>query len=150
DFGVKDGLMTTRAFILETEDAVVTMEGTINLESEVLNLDIRPQNKSVRILTLRSPLYAKGTFKDPDVGVQMGPVAAKAGAAVALGVAATPLAALVPLLNIGTDDETTCSSLRDGEQPAKGHQPAKEESEDEDTEDSFEEPFSSPFTNPVP
>jgi len=150
DFGVKDGLMTTRAFILETEDAVVTMEGTINLESEVLNLDIRPQNKSVRILTLRSPLYAKGTFKDPDVGVQMGPVAAKAGAAVALGVVATPLAALVPLLNIGTDDENTCSSLRDGEQPAKGDQPAKEESEDEDTEDSFEEPFSSPFTNPVP
>ena len=150
DFGVKDGLMTTRAFVLETEDAVVTMEGTVNLDSEVLNLDIRPQNKSLRILTLRSPLYAKGTFKNPEVGVQAGPVAAKAGAAVALGIVATPLAALVPLLNIGTDDETTCSSLRGGKQPAKEDQPAKDAPNERETEDSFEEPFSSPFTNPVP
>ena len=111
DFSVKNGLMQTRSFVLETEDAVVTMEGDISLKNETLDLDIRPQNKTLRIFTLRSPLYAKGTFKNPDVGVQAGPIAARAGAAVVLGVVATPLAALVPLLNVGTDDEG-CSSLR--------------------------------------
>lgn len=112
DFSVNNGVMKTRAFVLETEDAVVTMEGVISLKKETLDLDIKPQNKTLRIFTLRSPLYAKGTFKNPDVGVQAAPVAARAGAAIALGVVATPLAALIPLLNVGTGDEGECASVR--------------------------------------
>lgn len=111
DFGVKNGVMTARAFRLETEDTIVDVTGTVNLGTERLDLDIRPANKTLRIFTLRSPLYAKGTFKHPDVGVQAGPLAARAGAAVVLGVVAAPFAALVPLLNMGTDDATGCSSL---------------------------------------
>lgn len=114
DFQVKNGLMQTRAFILETEDAIITLDGTISLKEERLDLDIRPENKTLRIFTFRSPLYARGTFKNPDVGVQAVPVAARAGAAVALGVVATPLAALVPLLNMGTEDSNQCSALRGG------------------------------------
>lgn len=109
EFQIDDGLMDTRTFVLETDDAVVTVEGQINLATEVMDLDIHPENKSVRIFTLRSPLYVAGTFKEPDVGVQKGPVAARAGAAAVLGLVATPLAALLPLLNVGTDDETTCA-----------------------------------------
>src|SRR5690606_3270308 len=111
DFAVKNGLMTARAFRLETDDTIVDVTGTINLGTEQLDLDIRPANKTLRIFTLRSPLYAKGTFKHPDVGVQAGPLAARAGAAVVLGVVAAPFAALVPLLNMGTDDTTGCASL---------------------------------------
>jgi uncharacterized protein involved in outer membrane biogenesis len=111
DFGVKDGLMQARVFRLETDDTIVDITGQINLATERLDLDIRPENKTLRIFTLRSPLYAKGTFKDPDVGVQKGPLIARAGAAVALGVVATPFAALLPLLNVGTDDSANCSSL---------------------------------------
>lgn len=111
EFRIDDGLMKTRTFILETDDAVVKVDGQINLGTEEMNLDIHPDNKSLRIFTLRSPLYVRGTFKDPDVGVQKAPVAARAGAAVALGVIATPLAALLPLLNVGTDDTTTCIAV---------------------------------------
>ena len=124
EFRIDDGLVDTRTFVLETDDAVVTVEGQINLATEVMDLDIHPDNKSVRIFTLRSPLYVAGTFKEPDIGVQKGPVAARAGAAVALGVVATPLAALLPLLNVGTDDETTCVAGRaganEGGQPESG------------------------------
>src|SRR5690606_24168622 len=56
DFSVNNGVMKTRAFVLETEDAVVTMEGVISLKKETLDLDIKPQNKTLRIVTLRSPL----------------------------------------------------------------------------------------------
>lgn len=115
EFRIDDGLVNTQTFILETDDAVVTVEGQINLATEAMDLDIYPDNKSVRIFTLRSPLYVAGTFKNPDIGVQAGPVAARAGAAVALGVVATPLAALLPLLNVGTDDETTCAGGRSRE-----------------------------------
>lgn len=123
DFSIDDGLMQTQAFVLETDDAVVTVDGQINLASEDLHLDVHPENKSLRIFTLRSPLYVRGTFKDPDVGVEKGPIAARAGAAVALGVVATPLAALLPLLNVGTDDTTHCTISQGGDAPSGKSKP---------------------------
>nr|WP_308217658.1 AsmA family protein [Paenalcaligenes niemegkensis] len=108
---VRDGLTKIRLFKLETDDTTVDITGDINLGSEELNLDVYPENKTLRIFTLRSPLYAKGTFKDPDVGVQTGPLATRAGAAVALGVVATPFAALLPLLNTGTNEANHCEPV---------------------------------------
>ncbi len=127
DFTVTDGLMKARLFKLETDDTTVDITGTINMRTEVMDLDIRPENKTVRIFTLRSPLYAKGTFKDPDVGVQMGPVAARAGAAVALGVIATPFAALLPLLNVGSNESNDCAPLVDDKGKKPGVSVAKDE-----------------------
>lgn len=111
DFDVKNGLMRAQLFKLDTEDATIDITGTIDLASEKLDLDIKPENKSLRIFTLRTPLYVQGTFKKPDVGVHVGPIAARAGAAIALGIVAAPLAALVPLLNLGTNHTNECASL---------------------------------------
>lgn len=111
DFKVTNGLMQARTFRLETADATVDITGQINLASEQMDLDIRPENRTLRIFTLRSPLYVKGTFKHPDVGVQKGPLAARAGGAIALGIIAAPFAALLPLLNTGTNDSAGCASL---------------------------------------
>lgn len=111
DFKVTNGLVQTRVFKLETEEAVVDITGQVNFANEGLDLDVRPANKALRIFTLRSPLYVKGTFKHPDVGVQKAPLAARAGAAIALGVVATPFAAILPLLNLGTEDSDNCAEL---------------------------------------
>ncbi|MEO6959853.1 MAG: AsmA family protein, partial [Burkholderiaceae bacterium] len=111
DFKVSNGLMQARTFRLETADAIVDITGQINLANERLDLDIKPENRTLRIFTLRSPLYVKGTFKHPDVGVQKVPLAARAGGAIVLGIIATPFAALLPLLNTGTNDSAGCASL---------------------------------------
>jgi uncharacterized protein involved in outer membrane biogenesis len=110
DFAVTDGLMQTRSFVLDTSDAVVNVTGDINLAKELLALDIRPKSKGVRIISLRTPLYAKGTFKNPDIGLYKGVIALKAGAAVGLA-AVAPLAALAPLINMGRTDDTDCAGL---------------------------------------
>ena len=111
DFSVRNGLARARDFKLDTEDAVIDITGDVNLATEKLNLDIHPESKSLRIFTLRTPLYVQGTFKKPDVGVKAGPMAARAGAAVALGILATPLAALIPLLSPGTTEADACGPL---------------------------------------
>lgn len=121
DFNVKNGLMTIQVFKLETEDTTVDITGQINLRTEAIALDVVPANRTLRIFTLRSPLYAKGTFKDPEVGVQPAPLAARAGASVALGIVATPLAALLPLLNVGTNEATGCEPLLDAKGNKKGN-----------------------------
>jgi uncharacterized protein involved in outer membrane biogenesis len=111
DFAVTNGLMKTRVFVIDTEDATVLVDGTINLAKEELNLTINPESKGIRIISLRAPLYVRGTFKKPDVGVDKGVVALKAGAAVALGTAAAPLAALLALINPGPVQDSPCGQL---------------------------------------
>ncbi len=110
DFDVKSGLMQTEYFVMDTDDAVVVVDGTINLSTEAMNLDVRPKTKGLRIISLRSPLYVKGTFKNPDIGLYKGALVAKAGGAIALGVLA-PLAAVVPLINPGRTEAIDCAKL---------------------------------------
>ncbi len=109
DWGVKNGLAEVRRFVIDTDDAVIDVTGNVNLAQETLNLDVRPQTKGARVFSLRSPLYAKGTFSDPDIGPYKGPLALKAGAAVALA-AVAPVAALLPLVNVGNVPDTDCAA----------------------------------------
>ncbi|RZI42553.1 AsmA family protein [Herbaspirillum sp. HC18] len=111
DFGVTDGVMQTRTFIVDTSDAMIAAEGTIDFAQEKINLTVRPESKGVRVISLRSPLYVNGTFKKPDVGIDKGVVAAKTGAAVVLGVAAAPAAALLALISPGPVEDSPCGEL---------------------------------------
>ncbi|MFZ4876349.1 AsmA family protein [Janthinobacterium sp. Mn2066] len=111
DFAVTDGLAQVRRFVLDTDSAVVDVTGNVSLAKETLDLDIRPKTKGARIISLRTPLYAKGTFKNPDVGPQKGPLALKAGAAIALATVVAPVAALLPLVNIDKAPDTDCAAI---------------------------------------
>jgi uncharacterized protein involved in outer membrane biogenesis len=111
DFSVTNGQADVRRFVLDTDTAVVNITGNVNLANETLDLDVRPRTKGARIITLRTPLYAKGTFKNPDVGPQKGPLALKAGAAVALATIVTPLAALLPLVSFDKAPDTDCAAV---------------------------------------
>lgn len=109
DFAVTQGDARVRRFVVDTDEAIIDVSGDINLAHETLNLDIHPKTKGLRIFSLRTPLYAKGSFKQPDVGLDKGPLVLKAGAAVALA-AASPLAALLPLVNPGKTGDTDCAA----------------------------------------
>ena len=111
DFDIKQGVMAPQIFVLDTEDAIVEVDGNISLARETLDLDIRPRSKGLRLFSLRSPLYVKGTFKNPDVGVNKTAVALRAGAAVVLSTVAAPLAGLAALIHAGPDQDSPCGSL---------------------------------------
>jgi uncharacterized protein involved in outer membrane biogenesis len=111
DMDIKQGLMKPNVFVLDTEDAIVTVDGNVSLAKETLDLDIRPRSKGLRLFSLRSPLYVQGTFKDPDVGVNKTAIALRAGAAVALGTIAVPLAGLAALTHTGPNEDSPCNSL---------------------------------------
>jgi uncharacterized protein involved in outer membrane biogenesis len=113
DLSATSGLYQTRLFIFDTEDATIRVNGTINFATEKLDLDVRPSSKGLRILSLRSPLYVKGSLKNPDVGVQAGPLILRGGGALALGLFAAPVAALLPLVaaSRGAPDNTCATVL---------------------------------------
>jgi uncharacterized protein involved in outer membrane biogenesis len=112
DFPIKNGVMDIRTFILDTDDALINVEGRIDMKEEQLDLIIRPKSKGLRIISLRSPLYVSGSFKNPDVGVDKTVLALRAGGAVLLGVMA-PVAAILPLINVDRDQQADCANLLD-------------------------------------
>jgi uncharacterized protein involved in outer membrane biogenesis len=111
DFAVTNGLMQTRTFVVDTDEAIITADGTVNLANEQLNLTLRPQTKALRIFSLRSPLHVSGPFNKPNVGVDKGVLALKAGGAALLATAAAPVAALLPLINTGPGENSACGQL---------------------------------------
>lgn len=110
DFGVTNGLMQTQSFIIDTDDAILDVSGNINLAQEQLDLTIRPNSKGLRVLSLRAPLYVRGSFKQPSVSVDKGVLAMRAGSAIALAVLA-PVAALIPLIKTGPGENSECAKL---------------------------------------
>lgn len=110
DLPVHEGVMNVKTLLLDTEDALIVVDGSIDMKREQLDLNVHPRSKGLRIISLRSPLYVKGSFKDPDVGVDKGVLALRAGGAVALGLLA-PVTAILPLINIDGDQKAECGQL---------------------------------------
>ncbi|WP_312552275.1 AsmA-like C-terminal region-containing protein [Massilia sp.] len=111
DFDVKKGVMQSQVFVVDTKEAIIRVDGTVNLGNEALDLTIHPETKALRLFTLRSPLYVRGPFSKPDVAVDKGVLALKAGGAVALATIAAPVAALIPLINTGPGEDSDCGRL---------------------------------------
>ncbi|KVN39955.1 cell envelope biogenesis protein AsmA [Burkholderia territorii] len=122
DFVANDGMLEPKVFALDTDDALINVDGPINLRDESIDLKIHPHTKGFRVFSLRSPLYAKGTFKNPKVGVDAGALALRAGAMVGLGLI-NPFAALIPLIAPSNNRDVPCSELF-GQMKAKAAQKA--------------------------
>jgi uncharacterized protein involved in outer membrane biogenesis len=75
-----------------------------------MNMTLHPKTKGLRLFSLRAPLYLRGTFSKPDVSVDKGVLALRAGGA-ALLAAAAPVAALLPLIHAGPGENSDCARL---------------------------------------
>ena len=110
DFVATNGVLDSRVFALDTDDAVIDIDGNVNMRDETMDLGVHPHTKGFRVFSLRSPLYAKGTFKNPHVGVNAAALALRGGAAVGLGLI-NPFAALLPLLAPSNNKPLPCAQL---------------------------------------
>ncbi|GGY86288.1 AsmA family protein [Pseudoduganella plicata] len=101
DFAVTNGIAQTRSFVIDTTDATVNINGAVSLAEEKMDLTLKPDSKGLRIVSLRSPIYVRGSFKKPDVAIDKAALAMRAGGAIALAALATPVAAVIPLIHGG-------------------------------------------------
>ncbi|MEH5014428.1 AsmA family protein [Phytobacter diazotrophicus] len=106
-----NGVARPQIFAFDTENALVNVTGTASFASEQLDLTINPESKGVRIVTLRSPLYVRGTFKNPQAGVKPGPLIARGAVAAALATLVTPAAALLALISPSEGEANQCRAI---------------------------------------
>ncbi len=115
DLSAKNGTVRSNLFLLDTRDTLFFLQGQVDLGKERLDLRLVQSPKDWSPLSLRAPLLVRGTFDDPDIGVEAAPVALKLLASVVAG-AVAPIAALIPLFE-----------GKDNEQPREGCGPAVEQ-----------------------
>ena len=108
---IVNGVARPQIFAFDTENALINVTGTASFASEQLDLTIDPESKGIRIITLRSPLYVRGTFKSPQAGVKAGPLIARGAVAAALATLVTPAAALLALISPSEGDANQCRMI---------------------------------------
>ena len=111
NLNLQNGVARPQIFAFDTENALINITGSASFASEQLDLTIDPESKGVRIVTLRSPLYVRGSFKDPQYGVKAGPLIARGAVAAALGALVTPAAALLALISPSEGQENQCQNI---------------------------------------
>jgi uncharacterized protein involved in outer membrane biogenesis len=112
DFEIKNGVATSRAFLIDSEHATLFGNGNIDLRRERVNFLLKPTPKTVT-LNVAVPVEVGGTLKEPNYRLKKSETARKAIGVVGLFV--FPPAALIGLGELGTGEENPCLRIaRDG------------------------------------
>jgi hypothetical protein len=104
DLVAEQGVLRPRVLVLETRDSTLWVDGSLSLASEALDLRVLVSPKDFSPMALRTPVYVRGSFSDPSVVLDKGRLGTKLAAAALLGLV-NPLAALIPLVDVGGDDD---------------------------------------------
>jgi uncharacterized protein involved in outer membrane biogenesis len=70
NFQATDGTLSAQNFVIDTDPVLISGEGSVNLDSETLELQLQGHPKGVRILRLRAPLAIRGTLANPSFAIQ--------------------------------------------------------------------------------
>ena len=126
DFGLQRGTLRTRTMLLDTDAHVVTGSGTLEFGREQLDLRIRTDTKRPTVASLPTPIRIGGTLKDPSLQPELAEAAARAGAAVGLGVLFPPLA-LLPTIQLGVGENSQCEALQGAGERRRQQQPSPQQ-----------------------
>ncbi len=110
-FDVKDGVLHADQVVFDTDVVKVTGAGQVNLADESLNLTLKGDTKKFRVTHVFLPITIGGHLRSPSIGVQPAPAAAQAGVAVALGAVLSPIAAILPFVDLGLAKNADCAAL---------------------------------------
>ena len=105
DLALQKGKLETKTLLAVTSEADIKVDGSVDLVREALAYRLRTEARHLSVGSLPADIGIGGTLKHPTIMPNLGEIAARGGAAVALGVLLTPLGALLPTVQFGTGDE---------------------------------------------
>jgi uncharacterized protein involved in outer membrane biogenesis len=108
-FDLVNGKVMPEVFVIDTRDTTMLVDGDLSLASESLDLRMTAHPHDFSPLALRTPVMVTGTFGDPHIRPETKPLVMRAGAAAALALA-TPLAALLALVDLAQPERDVCTA----------------------------------------
>lgn len=113
-FTVRNGIAQADPIIIDTDDVKLTTTGKASFRDESLDLKFQGLSKEFSLISGQSPIYIGGHFAEPAINPISGELTARTGAAVALGIIATPFAALLAFIDPGDAEGAACGPLLQG------------------------------------
>jgi uncharacterized protein involved in outer membrane biogenesis len=110
-FTAKGGVMNADQLIIDTAPVLITGNGTINLDKEVMQFRVQGHPKKFQLVRLLAPITMSGPILHPKLGIEKGSAIAQGGVAVALAGLLSPLAVILPFVDAGLAKDANCSSL---------------------------------------
>jgi uncharacterized protein involved in outer membrane biogenesis len=72
DFQAHAGVFNVQRMVLDTDPVRIDGGGSIRMDTEAIDLELRGEPKSMRVLRLKAPLKVQGTLAHPSIGIQHG------------------------------------------------------------------------------
>ncbi len=111
DMSLDKGQVDTRLLLADTTEANIIGSGRIDLKQEQIDYKIHTEPKRLNVGSLAAPIDITGPLASPSIRPRIGQLAARGGAAVVLGALFTPLAALIPTIQLGLGEDNDCVAL---------------------------------------
>ncbi len=107
DLGLRQGIAKTNAFLLDTNEARVVGDGSLDFHNQTMDFALTTRSKHFSVGSLPGAINLDGKIKSPSIrpGAEL---VARTGAAIGLGILAFPLAVL-PTIQFGVGNDNACS-----------------------------------------
>jgi len=115
DFLAKKGMLEVQTFLLDAPNDKFTVEGTIDLRQEELDLMLRAFPRDASFASARMPISIEGKIREPNISPAPGGIENRT-----LGWVLAPLAALLPFVDVGADDDRPCAGVEQRVRDAVG------------------------------
>ncbi|MCB2170920.1 MAG: AsmA family protein [Deltaproteobacteria bacterium] len=106
-FDIKEGVATSQAFVFDSQLAILTGQGEINLASEQIDFLLVPDAKDPSLLSLSTNLRVSGPLLDPEVRPDKTSLLTQ-GAWALSSLAIGPLGLLAPFVHLGAHKAHPC------------------------------------------
>ena len=115
-FTVRNGVAAADPILIDTDKNVMTAKGGFSFKDESIDMSFRADAKKFSLFSGQSPIGIKGYFAEPGINIISPQLLTRAGAGVALGLAASPLAAVLAFVDVGDAKSAACGPILAGAQ----------------------------------
>ncbi|MBB3174707.1 hypothetical protein FHR90_002553 [Endobacter medicaginis] len=114
DMPLRDGILSTKTFLLQSSEARTIGQGTINLKAQTIDYSLTTRSSHFTVGSLPGPVNITGPLDGPSIrpGAE---IVGRAAAATGLGIVLPPLA-LLPMVQFGVGEGACTEALQETKQ----------------------------------
>jgi uncharacterized protein involved in outer membrane biogenesis len=113
-FTVRDGIAAADPILIDTRKNVMTGRGGFSFKNESLDLAFRADGKKISLFSGQSPVGIGGYFAKPAIDPISPQLLTRAGIGLGLGLAATPIGAILAFVDVGDAKAAACGPVLAG------------------------------------